>query len=170
MRITIMKQSSMEMTSPSVDGLSEIYSRKSPLTGPLLQAQCGLSTAPTAQAMPQMLFLRAATQNALTTVEAGFAFTIITLPKTSLLPALVAGFLRVFNMHRPGMVNLPFFFTSLVANSARLSSAFLHTAGFNSVASASAAAMPDLLMDTTPFIAAALARGAMWSRSTVCAE
>merc|ERR1719491_2060736 len=53
MRITIMKQSSMEMTSPSVDGLSEKYSRKSPLTGPLLQAQCGLSTTPTAQAMPR---------------------------------------------------------------------------------------------------------------------
>merc|ERR1719491_1417479 len=55
MRITIMKQSSMEMTTPSVDGLSKKYSRKSPLTGPLLQAQCGLSTAPTAQAMPQVL-------------------------------------------------------------------------------------------------------------------
>merc|ERR1712045_61182 len=93
---------------------------------------------PTAQATPQMLFFRAATQYALTTVDAGFAFTMTTLPNTSRLPALVAGFLRVFNMHRPGMVNLPFFFTWLVANSARLSSAFLHTAGFNSVASASA--------------------------------
>merc|ERR1712165_489937 len=59
------------------------------------------------------------------------------------------------------MVNLPLLLTCLVANSARLSSAFLHTAGFNSVASASAAAMPDLLMDAAPFMAAAFIAGAM---------
>merc|ERR1719498_571661 len=57
---------------------------------------------------------------AFTMVRAGFAFTIITLPKTSLSPALVAGLTRVFTMHIPGKVNLPFFLTSLAAMSARL--------------------------------------------------
>merc|ERR1712110_119322 len=102
----------------------------------------------------QMLFFSADTQKALTTVQAGFAFTMTTFPKTSLLPAFVAGFLRVFIMQRPGMVNLPALFTSLVATAARLSSTFLTAAGFSSVAVASAAAMPDFDM-TALFIAAA---------------
>merc|ERR1740120_539334 len=91
-----------------------------------------------------MLFFRADTQLALTIVFAGFAFTITTLPKISLLPALVAGFVLVFSMTRPGMVNLPVFFTSLVATSVKLSINFLAAAGFCSVASASAPAMPVL--------------------------
>merc|ERR1712194_385940 len=49
------------------------------------------------------------------------------------------------------MVNLPFFFTSLVATSVRMSMNFLPTAGFCSVFSASAAAMPDLDMAMTAF-------------------
>merc|ERR1712232_654114 len=108
--------------------------------------------------LAQTAFLRAATAKAFTTVVAGFAFTIITLPKTSLLPALVAGFTRVLIMQRPWMVNLPFF-TSLVATTAKLSSIFLATAGFTSVASASAAARPPFVM-TAPalaFIAAFIA-------------
>merc|ERR1719512_423072 len=107
----------------------------------------------------QMLFLSAATQYALTTVLAGFAFTIIPFPNTSFLPALVAGFLRVLSMQRPGMVNLPVPLTSLVATSASVSSTFLHTAGFNSVAVASAAAMPDLDIAAPAF--AFIARGAI---------
>merc|ERR1712066_190894 len=99
-----------------------------------------------------MLFFKAATQEALTTVFAGFAFTIITLPKTSLLPALVAGFTRVLIMQRPGMVNLPFF-TSLVATSANDSSIFLATAGFTSVAAASAAARAPFDMAAPAFAA-----------------
>merc|ERR1740120_36245 len=49
------------------------------------------------------------------------------------------------------MVNLPFFLTSLVATSVRMSMNFLPTAGFCSVFSASAAAMPDLDMAMTAF-------------------
>merc|ERR1719188_1532639 len=90
----------------------------------------------------QMLFFKAATQKALTTVLAGFAFTMVSFPKISLLPALVAGFTRVLIMTNPGMVNLPVFLTSLVATSAKLSSTLFTTAGFCSVAAASAAAMP----------------------------
>merc|ERR1712203_870266 len=53
------------------------------------------------------------------------------------------------------MVNFPFF-TSLVATSAKVSSIFLATAGFTSVASASAAARPPFDM-TTPAFAAFMA-------------
>merc|ERR1711878_269034 len=106
---------------------------------------------------PQMLFLSAATRNALTTVVAGLAFTITTFPNTSLLPALVAGFLRVLSMQRPGMVNLPVPLTSLVATSAKVSSTFLQTAGFNSVAVASAAAMADLDIAAPAFMPALIA-------------
>merc|ERR1719446_1101998 len=90
----------------------------------------------------QMLFFRAAAGKALTIFRAGFAFTITTLPKTSLLPAFVAGFVRVFNLHRPGREKMPVLPTSFVAISARLSMNFEHTLFFNSheVASASAIA------------------------------
>merc|ERR1719171_1985284 len=90
----------------------------------------------------QMLFFRAAAGKALTTFRAGFAFTITTLPKTSLLPAFVAGFVRVFNLHRPGRENNPVFPTSFVAISAKLSMNFEHTVFLSShdVASASAIA------------------------------
>merc|ERR1719188_723332 len=101
----------------------------------------------------QMLFFKAATQKALTTVLAGFAFTMVSFPKISLLPALVAGFTRVLIITNPGMVNLPLFFTSLVATSAKLSSTLFTTAGFCSVAAASAAAMP-LFDKAAPALAA----------------
>merc|ERR1712151_196029 len=113
----------------------------------------------------QMLFFRADTQNALTTVLAGLALTTTTFPKISRLPALVAGFFLVFSMQRPGMVNLPLAFTSLVATSAKVSSIFLQTAGFSSVASARAPAIP-LFVLAAPFMAAAfIALGAMVSES-----
>merc|ERR1712227_108106 len=70
--------------------------------------------------LPQTLFFKAATGYAFTIVRAGFAFTITNLPKTSLSPALVAGFLRVLTMQKPGKVNLPVDLTSLEAISARL--------------------------------------------------
>ena len=60
----------------------------------------------------QMLAFNAATGNALTTVLAGFAFTSVSLPNMILLVALVAGFLRVLILARPGMVNTPVFFAS----------------------------------------------------------
>jgi len=64
--------------------------------------------------MPQTAAFKAATANALTTVFAGFAFTICILPKISLLPALVAGFTRVLMRQRPGITKIPFFLTSAV--------------------------------------------------------
>merc|ERR1712072_1618208 len=54
-------------------------------------AQQGALTAATVQT----LAFRAATGKAFTTFFAGLAFTMTTLPKTSLLPAFVAGFIRV---------------------------------------------------------------------------
>merc|ERR1712137_1059474 len=60
----------------------------------------------------QTLAFRAATGNAFTTFFAGLALTMTTLPKTSLLPAFVAGFIRVLIRQRPGSVKIPLFLTS----------------------------------------------------------
>merc|ERR1711944_112678 len=79
-------------------------------------------------------------------VLAGLAFTITTLPKTSLLPALVAGFKRVFTMQRPGITNLPALFTSLVATPARLLMTFMQSDLFSSVSSANARARPPFVI------------------------
>merc|ERR1712032_948713 len=65
----------------------------------------------------QMLCFKAATGKAFTIFRAGFAFTTTTFPKTSLLPALVAGFMRVLILQSPGRVNTPLLFTSLVPTS-----------------------------------------------------
>merc|ERR1719471_763640 len=59
------------------------------------------------------------------------------------------------------MVNLPDFFTSLVATVAKLSSTFLTADPFSSVAVASSATIADFDIAVTPFIAAAFARGAI---------
>merc|ERR550532_1737629 len=109
------------------------------------------------------LFLSAATQKALTIFVAGLALTMTTLPKISFLPAFVAGFIRVLIMTKPGMVNLPAFFTSLLATAAKLSSTFLTSDPFNSVAVESSATIADFDMAAPPFIAAApaFARGAI---------
>merc|ERR1711953_1315333 len=69
----------------------------------------------------------AATGNAFTTVFAGFAFTLVSLPKIILTPAFVAGFMRVLMRQTPGMVNTPVFFTSLVASATRLSITWEHS-------------------------------------------
>merc|ERR1740139_835356 len=82
--------------------------------------------------LAQTTFFRAATGKAFTIVFAGFALTIISLPKTSLFPALVAGFRRVSIITTPGMVNLPFL-TSLAATSARLSKTFLQSDFFTAL-------------------------------------
>merc|ERR1712176_1383149 len=94
----------------------------------------------------QMLFFRAAAGKAFTIFRAGFAFTITTLPNTSLLPAFVAGFVRVFNLHNPGMENKPVFPTSFVAISAKLSMNFEHTDFLSSHDVASASAIAPLVM------------------------
>merc|ERR1712014_431052 len=90
----------------------------------------------------QMLFFRAAAGKALTIFRAGFAFTITTLPKTSLFPAFVAGFVRVFNLNKPGMAKMPVLTTSFVAISAKLSMTFEHTDFLSSHEVASASAIP----------------------------
>merc|ERR1712050_599906 len=70
--------------------------------------------------LPYTLSLRVFAGKAFTIFFAGFALTMTTLPKISLLPALVAGLVRVFKRHNPGIANTPVFFTSFVATSARL--------------------------------------------------
>merc|ERR1739836_273684 len=75
----------------------------------------------------QNAFFNAATANAFTTVFAGFALTTTSFPKISRLPARVAGFLRVFTMHTPGIVNLAAFLSSVVAIPPRLAITFEHS-------------------------------------------
>merc|ERR1712039_107064 len=101
---------------------------------------------------PQKHFFSADTGKAFTTVLAGLAFTITSLPKTSLLPAFVAGFNRVLTMHRPGNVNLPTDFTCFVPTSAKASMTLAHSFGFNSVFPANSWQMADLLIALAPFI------------------
>merc|ERR1719454_1040475 len=111
----------------------------------------------------QMLAFRAATGNAFTIFLAGFALTLTILPKISLLPAFVAGLVRIFNLHKPGIVNTPDFFTFAVAISARVSRAFAACAFLSSQAAANASAIPPLGMTLAPafvafFIGAILLR------------
>merc|ERR1719408_234433 len=90
---------------------------------------------------PQMLSLRALTQNAFTTVFAGFALTFCILPNINLVVAFVAAFFRVLIVTKPGMVNLPFG-TSVMASSASASSTLEHSDFLWPVADASASAIP----------------------------
>merc|ERR1719203_382980 len=104
---------------------------------------------------------------AFTTVLAGFAFTKTSLPKINLLPAFVAGFLRVLIVTKPGTTNLPFFFASAVAMLARVLRAWPMTFLFTSQLSAMAA-MRALLVMTVPFIMGAIsvaeaAQAGAWS-------
>merc|ERR550525_1925478 len=102
----------------------------------------------------QNCFFKIETGKALTTGLAGLALTMTTLPKTSLLPAFVAGFKRVLTMHKPGTTNFPARFTSFAAISARLLIAFVHSDFLISVASESAWARAPLVMGFKPaFIA-----------------
>merc|ERR1712113_787100 len=96
--------------------------------------------------LPHTLFFKAETGKAFTTFLAGFAFTITTFPKTSLFPALVAGFMRVLILQTPGMVNIPVLFTSCVAISARLFRICPHTLFFVSVLVDRASAMPPFVI------------------------
>eukprot|EP00974_Lingulodinium_polyedra_P055195 5306498-Lingulodinium_polyedra.AAC.1 len=59
-----------------------------------------------------MFFWRAIAGNAFTTFLASLALTTTVLPKISLLPALVAGFVRVLISRSPGIVNTPELWTS----------------------------------------------------------
>merc|ERR1711871_1109856 len=75
----------------------------------------------------QMLFFSAEMQKAFTIFLAGAAFTLMVLPKASLVPAFLARLTLVLIMQRPGMVNLPDFFTSAVARLAKLSRRSKHS-------------------------------------------
>merc|ERR1712138_304796 len=89
----------------------------------------------------QMDFLSAATGKAFTTVLAGFAATLTSLPNINRLPALVAGFFLVLIIIKPGSTNLPTLFTCVAPTSASASMIFEHSAFFISQAVASASAM-----------------------------
>ena len=94
-----------------------------------------------------MLFFRAETQKAFTIFLAGAAFTLMVLPNASLVPAFLAGFILVLIMHKPGMVNLPDFFTSAVARVAKLSRSCEHCDFLRPLLLANASAMPPLDKD-----------------------
>merc|ERR1719453_68277 len=96
--------------------------------------------------MLQTLAFRAATGKAFTIFFAGLAFTMTTLPKTSLLPAFVAGFIRVLILHKPGSVKMPLLTTSFVAISARLPMSFAQTPFLSSHSVARASARAPLVM------------------------
>merc|ERR1712025_75735 len=88
----------------------------------------GAGSIPACQTNPlQMLFLRAEMQKALTIFLAGAAFTFTILPNAILVPAFLAGFILVLIMQRPGMVNLPVFFTSAVARPEKWSRSLEHS-------------------------------------------
>merc|ERR1711972_914293 len=114
----------------------------------------------------QTLFFRAAAGKAFTIFRAGFAFTITTLPKTSLLPAFVAGFVRVFNLHKPGREKRPVLPTSFVAISAKLSMNFEHTDFLSSHDVASASAMAPLVIGLPAVFIVFM--GAIFLRDALC--
>merc|ERR1719454_370986 len=94
----------------------------------------------------QICFFNAATGYAFTIVLAGRALTLVSLPNITLTPALVAGLVRVFKRHRPGMVKMPFFFTSCVATATKLLTTSEHTFCFKPCSVARALVMAPLVM------------------------
>merc|ERR1719343_233452 len=106
-----------------------------------------------ATTITQTLSLMAFTGKAFTTLRAGFAFTMTTLPKTSRLPAFVAGFVLAFSLQRPGSVKTPAFVTSAAASSAKLLIIFAHTDFFNSQDVAKASAIAPFVMLFAVFMA-----------------
>merc|ERR1719205_156631 len=116
----------------------------------------------------QNCFFNTDTGKAFTTVRAGLALTTVILPNISLLPALVAGFTRVFIMHKPGMMNLPVFLTSLVPISAKPSMIFLHSFGLISLAPDNACAKPPLLNGLAPAFIAFIGAMVLCDRSAGC--
>merc|ERR1719421_742094 len=95
-------------------------------------------------AFVQIDFLSADTGKAFTTVLAGFAATLTSLPNINRLPALVAGFFLVLIITKPGSTNLPTLFTCVAATSASASIIFEHSDFFISQAVASASEMAPL--------------------------
>merc|ERR1719373_240462 len=86
-----------------------------------------------------------------------------TLPKTSRLPALVAGLVRIFSLHKPGIAKTPAFFTLVVATSASESNTFAQTDFFSSHLVANASAMAPFVIDFAPAFMVFI--GAMFSKT-----
>merc|ERR1712190_146111 len=114
----------------------------------------------------QRLSLMAFAGNAFTILRAGLALTTHILPKISRLPALVAGFVLVLSLQRPGNAKTPVLVTSLVASSAKLSMTLEHTDFFNSHDSANAWAMAPFDMHFADFMAADFFMGAIAMKGT----
>merc|ERR1719468_183037 len=75
-------------------------------------------------------------------------------------PAIVAGFVRVFAITKPGTVNLPLLFSSFPATSTKLSKTFLHSDFFTELFASNAATSSVLDMAPAafmPFIFGAIA-------------
>merc|ERR1719160_2217193 len=98
----------------------------------------------------QICFFNAATGYALTMVFAGRALTLVSLPNITLTPALVAGLVRVFKRHRPGIVKMPFFLTSWVATATKLLTTSEHTFCFKPCSVARALVTAPLVMALPP--------------------
>merc|ERR1719265_3044868 len=87
---------------------------------------CGIPTASEPQRRyrrqqgSQICLFNAATGYAFTTVFAGFAFTLVSLPNITLTPAFVAGLVRVLIRQTPGTVKIPLLLTSFVAMATKL--------------------------------------------------
>merc|ERR1719282_1427975 len=96
-----------------------------------------------------------------------------TLPKTSRLPALVAGLVRIFSLQSPGIAKMPAFFTLVVATSASESNTFAHTDFFSSQLVAKASAMAPFVIAFAPafmvfFIGAMLKERTRWKTESKC--
>merc|ERR1719326_2898470 len=104
----------------------------------------------TMQPLLQILCFKAATGNALTIFLAGLALTFTILPKISLLPAFVAGFVRILSLAKPGIVKTPAFFTFAVATSANLSRRPAHCDFLSSAPAAKASAIAPFDIALTP--------------------
>merc|ERR550534_1633824 len=98
----------------------------------------------------QIALLSAAVGNALTTVLAGFALTTTSWPNIILLVALVAGFLPVLILARPGMVKTPDFLTSAAPTSAKEPKSVVTTLFFSSQLVERESAMAPLVMAFEP--------------------
>ena len=97
-----------------------------------------------------MACLRAETGKAFTTVRAGLALTMQTLPNISRLPAFVAFFVRVSTRTMPGTITLPVFFKFAATTSAKADKTVEQSDFFKSHAVARASASPPLVTLLAP--------------------
>merc|ERR1719421_2345552 len=98
----------------------------------------------------QICFLSAATGKAFTTVFAGFALTLVSLPNITFTHAFVAGLVLVLMRQMPGSVKTPFFFTSFVPTDTRLFKTLEHAFVFKPCSVAMAFKRAPLVMAFEP--------------------